>query len=169
MPAQPSWFVRVPDILTTLRDEDCPPLLDRAAIELLFGLRRRQAIRLMGVSGGYQVGRTFLVDRQGLIAFLEKVAKTGAVDRAVQRKERILENLNASSRRQRHRETRISTAPDALERRPAGLPATIQVVGPGKLQISYRSASDLLAQVVELTSAAVNDYEELQRMLEDRS
>jgi hypothetical protein len=168
MPAQPSWFVRVPDMLSILRDDACPQLLDRAALEVLFGVRRRQAIRMMAVSGGYQVGRTFLVKKEGLVAFLEGVAETGLVERAVHRKNRILADLNASSRRAHARELRIPTAPDVLGRRPANLPKTIEVVAPGKLQITFRDTSDLLSQVVELTSAALNDLPELQRMLEGR-
>ena len=167
MPAPPSWFVRVPDILAALRQDGCPPVLDRSAIESLFGVRRRQAIRLMGVSGGYQVGRTFLVHKHGLVSFLEGVTKTGVVERAIQRKGRILAELNGSPKQVPYGETRIPMAPGALERRPSNLPKTIQVVAPGKLQISFRDTGDLLAQVVELTSAAVNDFPELQRMLEE--
>ena len=47
------------------------PVLDRAAIEKLFGLKHRQAIQLLHRFGGYQVGRTFLVDRQELVEQLD--------------------------------------------------------------------------------------------------
>jgi len=45
MPAQTSWYLRVPEIAAQLRAPAAPPFLDRPAIESLFRLRRRQAIR----------------------------------------------------------------------------------------------------------------------------
>jgi hypothetical protein len=35
------------------------PVLDRAALEKLFGLGRRQTIRLMSTFGGHLAGKTF--------------------------------------------------------------------------------------------------------------
>jgi hypothetical protein len=73
MPNQPSWIESVPEILETLRAPGTPPFLDRPTVEVLFGVRRRQAIHLLRRFGGYQVGKTFLVGyfypspRKGLI------------------------------------------------------------------------------------------------------
>ena len=68
MPDQPSWIHRLPQITQALEAPDAPPFLDRPAIERLFGLRRRQSIALLRRLGGYQVGKTFLVDRAVLLA-----------------------------------------------------------------------------------------------------
>lgn len=167
MPALPSWYGRVPDILATLSDPACPPILDRTTFEKLFRVSRRQAIRLMGFSGGYQIGRTYLIHRQSLIDFLEKVKETGVVEQVVLRKERILANLNQIPRQARARDTQIRTDPEALSRRPAELPEAIHLLAPGQLQIHFQNAADLLAQIVELASAAANDFPKFQNTFEE--
>lgn len=55
MPAKPRWWLRIPEILPAIENLDAP-WLDRAAIEQVFGLRRRRAIELLHVFGGFQVG-----------------------------------------------------------------------------------------------------------------
>ena len=70
MPQLPLWYRRVPEILGRLKTPGMPPVLDRPAIEALFAVRRRQAIRLLGAAQGYQIGKTFVVERQALIDFL---------------------------------------------------------------------------------------------------
>jgi len=46
MPAKPAWLLKIPQIITML-DSFNVPVVDRAIIERLFGLRRRRAIELM--------------------------------------------------------------------------------------------------------------------------
>ena len=159
MPAQPSWHLRVPDILAALRGPAAPPFLDRSAIETLFHLRRRQAIRMMHFCGGYQVGKTFLVDREGLIDLVERVDHTGGVELARQRKQRISAALNEVANHAVARSTQIRTDPALLSRRPADLPAASERVAPGKIQISYHGATDLLA-------AATHDFPRFRKIFE---
>ena len=66
MPAKPAWLLHIPEIVTMLESFEVP-VVDRASIERLFGLRRRRAIELLHHFGGYQAGRTFLIDRRSLI------------------------------------------------------------------------------------------------------
>lgn len=166
MPAQPSWHARVPEILETLRAENTPPILDRAVIEHLFGLRRRQAIRLMGSCRGFQAGKTFLIDRDSLIDWLQRLESTGEVGKALQHKRRVLAAVNEASRRARAARIEIRADPAAAERLPTGLPPAIEITAPGRVQISYRGAEDLLAQIVELASAAANDFARFRQMFE---
>src|SRR5438309_5732785 len=70
MPAKPKWLLRIPEIIEHLRQLTAP-VVDRSVIESLFRLRRRQAIELMHEFGGYQAGRTFLIDRLQLVSALE--------------------------------------------------------------------------------------------------
>src|SRR5689334_4253628 len=107
MPVHASWYLRVPEIVAQLHSSAVPPFLDRPAIEHLFRLRRRQAIRLMGICGGYQVGKTYLVDRVCLLRFLEQVTRTGVVDEVVERKRRICEALYESANFVAAQRTRI--------------------------------------------------------------
>jgi hypothetical protein len=58
MPAKALWLLQIPEIVALLETFDVP-VVDRAVIERLFGLRRRRAIELLHRFGGYQAGRTF--------------------------------------------------------------------------------------------------------------
>ena len=53
MPAKPEWLLRLPEIRAELEHLDVP-VVDRAGIEHIFGLKRRRAIELLHQFGGYQ-------------------------------------------------------------------------------------------------------------------
>ena len=158
MPKLPLWYRRVPEILRQLQSPGIPPVLDRPAIEELFAVSRRQAIRLLGAAHGYQVGKTFIVDRQALVDYLQTIEKSGAAPEARARKRRIALAIHEVANYAAAQRVEVRTSPDAFRRRPADLPAAIDLIAPGKLQISFRGAEDLLAQIVELAAAATNDF-----------
>lgn len=158
MPKLPLWYLRVPEILGYLSAPGAPPFLDRPAIEQLFVLSRRQAIRLLAAAQGYQVGKTFLVERHALMDFLTRLEGSGAAPEARARKRRVATALNEVANHVAAQRVQVRTTPDILHRRPVDLPDAIELVAPGKLQISYHSAEDLLAQIVELAAAAANDF-----------
>ena len=66
MPRKPQWFQQLPQIVAELSALNVP-VIDRAILERLFGLSRRGTINLMARFGGYQLGKTYLIDRQELI------------------------------------------------------------------------------------------------------
>src|SRR5450756_776199 len=72
MPAKPEWLLRLPEIRTELEHLDVP-IVDRCGIERIFGLKRRRAIELLHQFGGYQAGRTFLLDRARLLEALQSL------------------------------------------------------------------------------------------------
>ena len=166
MPKLPVWYVRIPEILVQLRALGAPPFLDRAAVEELFRISRRQAIRLLGTVGGYQIGKTFLVERHSLIGFLERLESSGAAPQARIRKDRVAAALNDVANYAAAQKVQVFPPPDVFGRRPAELPASIALVGPGKLQISYAGAEDLLVRIVELAAAATNDFAAFRRLYE---
>jgi hypothetical protein len=166
VPKLPLWYLRVPEILRHLESPGAPPFLDRPAIERLFGVRRRQAIRLLGAAQGYQVGKTFLVERQALVDFLAGFENSGAAPEARARKRRVSAALNEVANHAAAQRIQVQASPDVFRRRPADLPAAIELVAVGKLQISYRGAEDLLAQIVELAAAAANDFPAFRRLYE---
>jgi len=168
MPKLPGWYPSVTAILQQLRDPGAPPFLDRPAIESLFSVRRRQAIRVLAAASGYQVGKTFVVDRQALIGFLEGIEHSGAAPQARARKLRIATALNQVASHVAAQRVAVSTPADILRRQPANLPSAIELVGPGRLQISYDGAEDLLAKLVELAAAAANDFPAFRRLYEGR-
>ena len=165
MPAQASWYLRIPEIVAQLHSPAAPPFLDRPAIENLFRLRRRQAIRLMGTSGGYQVGKTYLVDRASLLRFLDELARSGLVEEARKRKRRISEALDESANFVAAQRTRIQIE-SKPQRRPTDLPPGIELIGPGRIQISYGCATELLARIADLAAAAAHDFPRFQKLVE---
>ena len=92
MPAKAQWLLRVPEILAELSALDVP-VVDRAVCERLFRLRRRRAIDLIRCFGGYQAGRTFLVDRSKLVAQLEQIRDSPDYKMEWRRKERLADRL----------------------------------------------------------------------------
>jgi len=158
MPAQPLWHLRIPEILARLRAPGAPPFLDRPAIEQLFRVRRRQAVRLLNTADGYQIGKTFLVDRPALIGYLEDLERSGVSIQARARKQRVLTALNEASGHLAAQRVQIPTGPAGLGQRVADLPSAIQVVAPGRLQIAYSSAEELLGHIAALVAAATSDF-----------
>jgi hypothetical protein len=74
MPAKAPWLLQIPEIVAQLEVFDVP-VVDRAIVERVFGLRRRRAIELLHRFGGYQAGRTFLIERRVLIDQLRRLAE----------------------------------------------------------------------------------------------
>src|SRR5579862_8857378 len=99
MPAKAGWLLRIPEILEELRALDVP-VVDRDVCERLFRLRRRRAIDLLRLFGGYQAGRTFLIDRPKLVVKLEEIRDSPDFKMEWQRKERLGERLEAMRRLQ---------------------------------------------------------------------
>src|SRR4051794_36853776 len=88
MPARAVWLLKIPDIVALL-ESFVVPVVDRAIVERLFGLRRRRAIELLHRFGGYQAGRTFLIDRKILIEQLEHLTEGAEFQMESRRKERL--------------------------------------------------------------------------------
>lgn len=157
MPKAPCWFSRLPEIISILRRPGAPPLLDRTAVEKLFGVGRRQAIRILNSARGYQVGKTFIIEREELAQFLETIEDSGAGREVRKRKERVAAALNEVANYAEAQ--RVEIRP-----RPVELPPAIELAGPGRINISYKDPEDLLASIVELATAAANDFPAFRRL-----
>jgi len=158
MPNRPSWIDRLPEITHALEAPNAPPFLDRTAIEQLFRLRRRQSIHLLRRLGGYLVGKTFLLDRAAVLAFLHDPIYLRAAADEAGRFRRVGELL-AQAREQRH----LRRIPIPATRRMfhvdfAGLPDGIDFA-PGELRIRFDRPQQLLQRLFALSQALANDYE----------
>jgi hypothetical protein len=161
MPAKAQWLLRVPEILQELTALEVP-VVDRALCERLFRLRRRRAIDLMSCFGGYQAGRTFLIERSHLIAQLEQIRGSPDFKMEWRRKERLAERLEAIRRLQTAARVAIPVEPQVLGSRLPDLPAGIGL-SPGTLHIQFRSSEDLLTKLFALAQAIANDYEAFEK------
>jgi hypothetical protein len=156
MPAKAQWLLRVPEILAELSLLDVP-VVDRAVCERLFHLRRRRAIDLIRCFGGYQAGRTFLLDRPMLIAQLEQIRDSSDFKLEWRRKERLAERLDAIRRLQAGERVAIAVAPETLSQRLPDLPDGVGL-SPGALHILFQSPEELLSKLFALAQAIANDY-----------
>src|ERR1039458_5547529 len=95
MPAKPEWLLRLPEIRAELEHLDVP-IVDRASIERIFGLKRRRAIELLHQFGGYQAGRTFLLDRVRLLEALQSLESRKDYSTEKRRRERLQDAVEAS-------------------------------------------------------------------------
>lgn len=161
MPAKAQWLLRVPEILEELAALDVP-VVDRATCERLFRLRRRRTIDLMRCFGGYQTGRTFLVDRPQLVKQLEAIRDSSDFKMEWRRKERLTERLDAIRRLQAGARVAIPVQPEVLSQRLPDLPEGVGL-SPGTLHIQFQTPEELLSKLFSLAQAIANDYEAFEK------
>ena len=157
MPAKAPWLLLIPAIIEQLEAFEVP-VVDRAVIERVFGLRRRRAIELLHRFGGYQAGRTFLIDRRALIECLRRLAEGEEFRVEQQRKERLGQAVDRLRRDQAAAAVKIPVRPEVRGRKLAEL-STGVALEPGHLHIEFAGAEDLLSRLYELSQAASNDFD----------
>lgn len=146
MPSHAQWLHRLPGIIQALNGITAP-VLDRSSIESLFALRRRQAQKLMRTWGGFQSGRTSLIERTALLRKLKRLANGADVQAEVQRRRRLTDELSA---------VRIRVVD--VKASAAELPSGIQLE-PGRLTIGFESVEELLERLFLLSQAAARDFD----------
>ena len=155
MPPQPHWLLHVPRIIEELRLLPLP-VLDRAVIEKLFGLKRRQAIQLLHRFGGYQAGRTFLLDRQELVEQLEAIRDGETFRYEQRRRRRLVAELESVRKYLQAAAVKIPLRPQARYQI-ATLPPDVDLQ-PGRLRVEFDGVEDLLSKLFELAHSAANDF-----------
>jgi hypothetical protein len=138
------------------------PVVDRAVIQRVFGLGRRQAIEFMHRFGGYEAGHTLLIERSRLLAALEAIASGSEYQQESARREKLTAALTRFQRSRRADEVRIGVTPEVFEARMPTLPEAVHLE-PGRLEIGFSGSQDLLTKLFSLAQAAANDYEGFQQ------
>ena len=165
MPAKAAWLLHIPEIVSQLDAFDVP-VVDRASVERLFALRRRQAIELMHRFGGYQAGRTFLIDRRLLIERLRRCTEGEEFQSESRRRERLQDSVDELRRNVIAARVRIPVATPVLGRSDAGLADGV-ALEPGHLHISFLGTEDLLSKLYTLSQAAANDFVRFQALADE--
>src|SRR4051794_29857373 len=156
MPAKPRWWRHIAEIRSMLNDVRLP-VIDRASMERLFGLERRQAIELMHRFGGYQAGRTFLIGREQLIEGLDSIAADGQYQQEAARRERLVASLDGLRRTRETEAVRIPVSREVFDSRIKSLGDDVQLRA-GRLAIMFAGPEDLLRKLFALAQAVANDY-----------
>ena len=157
MPAKAPWLLRIPVIIAMLETFDVP-VVDRSVIEHLFGLRRRRAIELLHCFGGFQTGRTFLVERRALIDQLQRLAEGEEFQMEQRRKERLNDTIDQLRRHQAAARVKIPVPPHGYSLKMAELSAGVSLE-PGHLHIEFSGTEDLLTKLYGLSQAASHDFD----------
>ncbi len=166
MPRKPQWFQHLPQIVEDLSALDVP-VVDRALIERLFGLGRRAAINLLARFGGYQVGKTYLVDRRLLLKQLRRVQRTEDYHFEAQRRQSLVATLDKLQKQRAGAQVSIPVKPDVFSRQLADLPEGVRIE-PGQLTITFTSAENLLSRLFELAQGISNDFRRFQEIVEPK-
>ena len=139
-------------------------MLDRASIEKLFGVKRWQAISLLHRFGGYQAGKTFLVDRQALIQQLEAIQAGEEFSYQQKRLQRVVDELEKTRKYLKTAAVKISVREGASFEM-EGLPAGVHLKS-GELAIEFEAVEDLLSKLYELGQTIANDFERFKQAVE---
>jgi hypothetical protein len=165
VPAQPTWFHWLEQILNDLRAME-DSYLDRLAVEKLFGVRQRRARQIMAGLPGLQVGNAFAVERQALLARLETIAAGERFQWEITRRARLAEDLDRTRRQLAGRRVYIPAAADVQEKSMSKLDSAIELRA-GELRIQFQGAEDLAAKLFELSQAMANDWHAFVQAVED--
>jgi hypothetical protein len=163
MPAKPDWLLRLPDIRAQLEYLDAP-VVDRAVIERIFGLKRRRAIELLHQFGGYQAGRTFLLDRVRLLEALRSLESREDYTAEKRRRERLQDVVEASREHMISTRVRIPVRAAAVRASLDRLAPGVLLM-PGMLSIEFRHPVELLEKLYGLAQAISHDFEKFEELL----
>ena len=157
MPRKSDWLLRLPAIQNEL-EQLTVPVVDRSIFESVFQVRRRRAIQLMRRFGGFQSGRTFLVDRTALLRSLESLQSADEFSIELRRKERLSAELETIRKCAAAARVSIPAAPGVYDTRLSSLPQGVRLE-PGRLTVDYGSLEQLLERLFALSQALVNDLD----------
>jgi hypothetical protein len=155
MPRKAEWLQYVTSAIEQLHAFPAP-VIDRATLEKLLQVHRRDAIRLMHRFGGYQTSRTFLIGRLALLQQLESIARGEPYQNEMKRRQKLQSSLKP-------RKT-ILAARDVWDRKLAELPPGTRFKS-GILEIEFQNAEQLLERLFELAQAIHNDYEQFEALI----
>ena len=163
MPAKAQWLLQIPEIRKELQVLTVP-VVDRETIERLFGLKRRRAIELMHVFGGYQAGRTFLIDRPELLTRLEQMERGDDFTFEKQRNDKISAAFDQMRKHRVVSGLAVRIAPETVGRSMKELPSGVRLEK-GKLSVEFSSAEELLGRLYAFSRAAANDFDGFQEAI----
>ncbi len=157
MPDQPTWLERVPAIEAALDAETAPELWNRAAIEALFGVRRRRAVALLHRCGARKKKSALVATRESVRALLAETRAGGTFEELAEQKHRVEAFLGEARVGRTLPSIRIPEPARLSDLTIAGLPPGIQL-GPGRLTVRFGRAEELIEKLFTLAQALANDY-----------
>ena len=162
MPAKPSWYSKLDDVIREL-DRLPRPFVDRATLEVLLGVGRRRAQQILAPCITERVGTNGLADRDALISHLRRVAEgdDGYYER--RRRRNVAEILTQLQKDRRERPALLVEAPVRVVNQELGkLPAGI-LLEPGQITVTFDQPQQALEKLLALAMAIGNDFDRFER------
>jgi len=156
MPAKSQWLVQLPAIIEHLKEIETP-VVDRSCIEQLFHVARRRAIQLMHEFGGYQAGRTFLIDRLALIRQLRLAVEGGEFFHESRRRHKVGATLQALASAAKASRVVVPVSSSIYDTTLASLPLGVSLDA-GRLTVEFANPEELVGKLFALAQALVNEY-----------
>lgn len=165
MPAQPTWFRRLSQILTEVERLEKGTFIDRQAFERLFQVKDRRARKLMEQFGGdTRIGNAWTISRERLLEALRVVQRGDEYEWDHRRRQRVGELVEEARRQHSARQVEIHVAAETRFQTVSSLPSAIQLA-PGQLRIQFGEANELLRYLVQLAQALTNDFESFEQVI----
>jgi hypothetical protein len=108
--------------------------------------------------GGYQAGKTFLLETARLAENLQALADTPEFRELDQTKRRLSSTLEEAWQKRAAHNFRIPVSASSRDRVVADLPPGITLIA-GQLMIEFTCVEDLVSKLYELAQAAANDFD----------
>jgi hypothetical protein len=155
------WTYQLKEALTLLQQIDVP-VITSAGLAAALRLSRRQATTIMQQLGAPVEARRRILDRRVMIERLERIAQGETFDQQTVRQKRLVRLIFDARKHLRSREQVLHPQPVK------GLPATVKVRRgqPHRLEIEYTDALGLLTTLMEIGTAASEDFDGLRRQVE---
>src|SRR4051794_16609341 len=162
MPAKPTWYRNLPQILEELRRLP-RPWVDRATIEFLLGVSRRRAQQIMAPCITDRVGTNGLADRETFIAHLQQIAAGEEAIYEVRRRGKVASIIDQLRRDRVERPQLLVEAPTAVVNQEfANLPAGVRLE-PGRITVEFGNPQQGLEKLLALAMAISNDFDRFER------
>jgi hypothetical protein len=166
MARHPEWFERLDTIEEVFRKQDNLEWLGRNEIRALFGCSERDSIRLLHKFGATERDDALQLPRSALHTQLNAIRSGSAYAAFLRRREDVARQLSSARAETAARQFRVKlAAPAGPSGRLQDLPETITwrrsaTGGPGRFEILYVDAADLMGQLAAFLGAAGAHREE---------
>ena len=162
MPAKPVWYSKINGIIREL--QALPrPFVDRATVELLFGVGRRRAQQIMAPYVTDHVGANGLADRHALIDCLCRLAEGDDGFYEVERRRNVAQVLEQLRKTRLEQPQLLVEAPMAMINQGfEDLPPGVYLEA-GRITIEFERPQQALERLLALAMAISNDYDRFER------
>ncbi len=163
MPHKPYWFRNLSEIEHRLEIFQ-EPVLGRRAIEVIFEVSRAEAWRLMRRIGCTLAGHATVVPRYQVQEWVRQVRLSRGYDTETNRVSRLDEKLKTLGKGKAG--AKVVLRADPARRTMEDLPPGV-TLSPGRLEIKFFGAVDLLGRLWDLSQAISRDFKRFDAMLDE--